>query len=49
MTRTIQKLDPGASVEVDLERHLVEVRSSRAPDELAAALAANGYPAVEAA
>jgi len=49
VTRTIQKLDPGAEVAIDVEGRLVEVRSARAPGEVAEALGAVGFPAVEAA
>ena len=49
VTRTIQKLDPGAEVEIDMEGRLVEVRTAKAPGEVAGALDAVGFPAVEAA
>lgn len=48
VTRAIQKLDPGAEVEIDVERRLVEVRSGRPEGEVAEALAAVGFPAVAA-
>ena len=48
VTRTIQKLDPGAQVDIDLESHLVQVRSQRPEGEIAQALEAVGYPPVAA-
>ncbi len=48
VTRAIQKLDPGAEVDVSLETHLVEVRSQRPEGEVARALEAVGFPAVAA-
>ena len=49
VTRTIQKLDPEAQVEIDVDRRFVEVRSETPSADFAAALAEVGYPAVEAA
>ena len=49
VTRTIQKLDPAAEVAIDVEGRLVEVRSAVAPGEVARALDAVGFSAVEAA
>lgn len=48
VTRAIQKLDPGAEVQIDVEGRLVEVRSGKAPGDFAEALAAVGFPAVAA-
>ena len=48
VTRAIQKLDPAAQVEVNLEGHLVEVRSERPEGEVARALEAVGFPPVAA-
>jgi copper chaperone len=48
VTRSIQKLDPGAEVEIDVEARLVDVRSARASGEVAQALDAVGFPAVAA-
>ena len=49
VTRAIQKVDPGAEVAIDVEARLVEVRSAKAAGEVARALDAVGFPAVEAA
>ena len=48
VTRTIQKLDPAAQVDIDLGSHLVEVRSERPEGEVARALEAVGFPPVAA-
>lgn len=48
VTRTIQKLDPGAEVAIDVEGRLVEVRSAKGAGEVAQALDAVGFPAVAA-
>jgi copper chaperone len=48
VTRTIQKLDPGAQVDIDVETRRVAVRSSASPEALATALDAAGFPAVAA-
>ncbi len=48
VTRTIQKLDPAAQVDIDLETHLVQVTSQRPEGEVAQALEAVGYPPVAA-
>jgi copper chaperone len=48
VTRTIQKLDASAEVSIDVEGRLVEVRSGKAPGEVAQALEAVGFPAVAA-
>ncbi len=49
VTKAIETADPGAEVEIDLDRRLVEVRSEQMPAVLASALADAGYPAVAAA
>lgn len=48
VTRTIQKLDPGAEVSIDVDGRLVEVSSAKAAGEVAGALDAVGFPAVVA-
>ena len=47
VTRTVQTLDPDAKVEVLLKDKLVRVESARAPDAVAAAITAAGYPATQ--
>ena len=49
VTRTVQTLDPDAKVEVLLKDKLVRVESARAPDAVAAAINAAGYPATQVA
>ena len=49
VTKAIQKVDPAAEVEIDLDRRLVEVRSEQPPTAFASALDQVGYPAVAAA
>jgi copper chaperone len=49
VTKTIQKVDPAAEVEVDLDTKLVEVRSSRDGGAFAAALVEAGFPPAAAA
>jgi copper chaperone len=48
VTRAIQKLDPAAQVDIDLETHLVQVRSQRPQGDVAQALEAVGFPPVAA-
>ena len=43
VTRTVQKLDPKATVEVDLPTHRVRIESTQPPAVLKAALAEEGY------
>jgi len=43
ITQTVQRLDPTATVEIDLPAHRVHIESSRSLAELAAALAEEGY------
>ncbi len=49
VTKTIQKVDPAAEVEVDLDAKLVEVRSPREAGAFAAALVEAGFPPAAAA
>ncbi len=44
VTRTIQRLDPGAQVAVDREGGTAEVRTAADGEALVRALAAAGYP-----
>ena len=46
VTQTVQGLDAGASVDIDLALHRVRIESSRTAPEIKAALAAQGYEAV---
>ncbi len=43
ITRTVQAVDPGAKVQVDLPTHTVRVETSQSRESLAAALATAGY------
>jgi copper chaperone len=45
VTSTVQKLDPAATVDIDLGTHLVRVQSSQPAEAIKAALAEEGYPA----
>jgi copper chaperone len=45
ITRTIAALDPAATVQFNMERHLAEVRSTLPLNQLLPALADAGYPA----
>jgi len=45
VTRTVQALDPGANVDMSLTDRLVRVESTHAPEAIAAAISAAGYPA----
>lgn len=45
VTQTVQSLDAGASVDIDLARHRVRIESSRAAQEIKSALAEQGYAA----
>lgn len=47
VTRTVQTLDPDAKVEVLLKDKLVRVESAKAPDAVAVAITAAGYPATQ--
>jgi copper chaperone len=49
VTRTVQTLDPDAKVEVLLKDKLVRVDSAKAPDAVAVAITAAGYPATQIA
>jgi copper chaperone len=44
VTEAVQRIDPLARVDVDLESRRVRIESSAPPDRLEAALAAEGYP-----
>ena len=43
VTRTVQSLDPRASVEIDLASHRVRIGSERSPQAFSAALTDEGY------
>lgn len=45
VTNTVQRVDPAATVRIDLPRQSVQIESSRPADELKKALADEGYPA----
>jgi copper chaperone len=45
VTRTVQQLDPAATVEIDLPTHRVRIGSQRDPQAFRAALAEEGYAA----
>ena len=49
VTHTVQILDPDAKVEVLLKDKLVRVESAKAPDAVAVAITAAGYPATQVA
>jgi copper chaperone len=44
ITKTVQRIDPRATVEADLASHTVQIQSEKDPGTLAAALAEAGYP-----
>ena len=46
VTQTVQSLDAGATVDIDLALHRVRIESSRTAPEIKSALAAQGYEAV---
>jgi len=43
VTETAQRVDPAARVDIDLERHLVRIESSRPADAFRSALSEEGY------
>ena len=43
VTRTVQQVDPGAKLEIDLAQQRVRIDSQRDPAAFGAALAAEGY------
>ena len=45
ITKTVRAIDKDAQLDVDLDRHVVRVTSSAAPEELLVALADADYPA----
>jgi copper chaperone len=45
VTTTVQKLDAGARVQIDLPSHKVQIESSTPAEQIRAALAEEGYPA----
>jgi len=45
VTKTVQRIDALAKVDVELEQRRVRIESSREPREFEAALAEAGYPA----
>ncbi len=44
VTDTVHKVDPGASVTIDLPTHKVQIGSSEPAEKFRAALADEGYP-----
>ena len=49
VTRTVQQIDPAATVEIDLATHHLRIASNRAAQDFAVALADEGYAAQPAA
>ncbi len=49
VTRTVQQIDPAATVEIDLPLHRLRIASTRAAQDFATALADEGYAAQPAA
>ena len=49
ITRTVKAIDPGATVEFDMDRRVASVETSQAAAILLPALEAAGYPATVAA
>jgi len=45
VTETVQRLDAGATVDIDLAQHRVRIESKHAAQEFKAALAEEGYAA----
>jgi copper chaperone len=45
VTETIHRLDPAAAVEIDLESHIVRIKSAQPPEDIRKVLAHEGYPA----
>jgi copper chaperone len=45
VTETVRKLDPAATLNIDLPQHKVLIASSRPADEFRSALAEEGYAA----
>jgi len=45
VTTTVQRVDPAASLRIDLPTQTVQITSSRPAEELRKALADEGYPA----
>jgi copper chaperone len=45
VTEVVQRLDPGARVDADVETRRVRIETSRPPAAIRAALADEGYPA----
>ena len=45
VTQTVQRLDAGATVDIDLAQHRVRIESKHAAQEFMAALAVEGYAA----
>jgi copper chaperone len=45
VTDTVHRLDPAASLQIDLPSHTVQITSSRPAEEIRKALADEGYPA----
>jgi len=43
VTRTVQRIDPAATVEIDLPQHRVRIESARDAQAFRAALAEEGY------
>ena len=49
VTRTVQQIDPAATVEIDLATHRLRIASNHAAQDFATALADEGYAAQPAA
>jgi copper chaperone len=45
VTATVQRVDPAATVKIDLPTHRVEIESTQPREALVQALADEGYPA----
>ena len=45
VTATVQKIDPTATLKIDLPQHTVRIESPHSADEFRAALAEEGYAA----
>ncbi len=45
VTATVQRVDPTATLTVDLPSHQVQIESTQPPEAFVAALAAEGYAA----
>jgi copper chaperone len=43
VTRTVQRVDPGATAEIDLPTHRLRIESTQPPEAFAKALVEEGY------